>query len=443
MGDPHGHTSLEPQQEKAYNTLQYILQTDASIAPGVSADAKSKVGVDKELRARPILDHDTGRTRSRILFFTTDESYLEQNSIALEQMRTRSEYFDELHIVVLRTGKSLREPVRRIGPRVWVYTVTTTHWWWTPFAAKDYVRKHLTFGDTFRPDIIVALEPYEAGLAAVRCAQAFERAVQIHVPEDIFSTRVQEKLPHRNWQLRMAHYALKKVKSVRTSTNEQAEAIKAHFAHLTDVLPLPSYFDVRTIMNATPKADLSERCSQYRFIILYHGELDEKSKAQEALDASRFALQSPGIGMCVLGEGSERKSLFKRTQLLNITSQVEFVPRPDDLITYYKGANVAFVPETDQKADEQVLAYAAAGLPVIAAATELRKDLFVSGEQMYLFEPGNITQATEQLNDLLNNVALRKRFAREAKDVVADRLVQDPDHYHQVYRASLELALFA
>lgn len=426
--------------KRAKKTLQYVIADQLENDP--EQRKQPQAAVQAELTSRPILDNDTGRTESRVLFLTTDESYLEPKSLATEAMRTRSRYFDELHIMVLRTGKPLRNPVIRIGPRVWVYDVTAEHWWWTPFVAKKFAARHLSFAGVFRPDLIVGLDPYEAGFAAYRIARAYQLPFQIHINKDRYNEQFFNATSANHWRERLARHVLHRTKSVRTATAETAERITLQYPKIPDVQALPSFFDVQSILDATPQFSLHEKYPGWKFIMLYVGPLTKKSKCFQAIDAARFALKSPGIGLIILGDGPAREEFAKRAKLLHIEESIAFVPHTNDPVSFYKGANVCLVPEVTEAADQRVLTMAAAGLPVIAAETDLRTDLFVTGEQIFLHEADDVTAMTRHINTLLNDVTLRKRFAREARDAVADRLVQNPDQYQRAYRDSLETAIF-
>ncbi|MCA9340830.1 MAG: hypothetical protein KDA17_07990, partial [Candidatus Saccharibacteria bacterium] len=154
-----GDVTFDP-SARAGATLDHILDTE------LSAQAKKRqsfISVEEGLHGRRVLDQRTGRTKSRVLFVTTDESVLATDSSVQTEYRTLAAYFDEVLVMVLvaREGADTHE---RITPNMWVYQVHARYWWRLPWAAATHAYAALTFNGAVRPDIVVAKDPFESGL---------------------------------------------------------------------------------------------------------------------------------------------------------------------------------------------------------------------------------------------------------------------------------------
>ena len=143
------------------------------------------VAIEEARSGAKIIDQQSGRTQSRILFVTENINYLEDSSRVVNELKLLSIIFDEIHVFVL-VPVGAKENIKRINNNVWIYKVGYRFWWRIPFTIKNFAREQLLFSDNFRPDIVVALEPYLAGLAGLKIAAKFDRPFQIHLTEDCF-----------------------------------------------------------------------------------------------------------------------------------------------------------------------------------------------------------------------------------------------------------------
>jgi glycosyltransferase involved in cell wall biosynthesis len=142
--------------------------------------------------------------------------------------------------------------------------------------------------------------------------------------------------------------------------------------------------------------------------------------------------------MVVVGDGPNLKEFQKRAEILGIKEQMLFIKDSTALISYLKSANVLLVSDITEASDETVIKAAAAGLPIIAAHTELRDDLFVDGESAFLCNKDDTVEFSEKLVKFLNANSLRMQFANNARDIIKTRLHEDPNAYKLAYRDSIE-----
>ena len=86
-------------------------------------------------------------------------------------------------------------------------------------------RGDLRFADGFRPDVVVALDPFESGLAGLFIAEKYDREFQVHITEDFYDPEFIQRDVVNKWRLRLSAYVLKRTQSVRVSTTTIKEAI--------------------------------------------------------------------------------------------------------------------------------------------------------------------------------------------------------------------------
>jgi glycosyltransferase involved in cell wall biosynthesis len=382
----------------------------------------------------------TTRDVTRVLFISEDESLLNPAQQSLDGYTNIADLFDEVHILILRTGIPTKTPVLRVADNVWLYTATHRYWWLTWKSGYALAEDQLVFADGFRPDLIVARDPFASAVVALMLSHKYERPVQVHILEDFMSKRFLEMGVNR-WRRFFAYYTLRQIESVRTNTRATFDRLAKEYSFI-DLALLPRFNNYEMIMKEPPTLNLKEKYKPFVFIMLYVGALDHDSRFTIALDGARFGLKNPHLGLIAIGNGPAKREYAERAEMFKIKEQVVFEPRVADIVPYLKSANVLIVPDTTPESEELVLKGAAAGIPMIVAKTPAREDMFTDGVSALLCDPMAVDQYSLKLNILMNDIVLRRQMAEAAQDIIRTRFHEDPELYKKAYRESIEQVLF-
>lgn len=424
--------------KRAENVLDYVLQDEIESIQQHDEPKVEQSPVTEELQKSPLIKERGTRVKSRVLFITRDTSFVEAGSLQQIQFKSLASMFDEVHIIVLSQKHQTKKIVERLASNMWVYTTSVRYWWMLPFSAYKIAHTQLQFTDGFRPDVVVALDPFESGVSGLAIAEKYNREFQVHISEDFLSTGFKTKAHNNNLRYLMALLVLKYAQSVRTATVSLKEKIQKKYKHLHDISLLPRHYNIESIIEASATPYEKKLFPQFSFTALFVGKLDHESTLFRALDAVRTILTSPSIGFVVLGDGPAKKEFQKRAQLLNIDKQVIFVKDTDQLFAYLKSAHILICTDTTEESDEIVIKAGASGLPILASENELRKDLFVDGESAFLVPKEDTIGFSQKLVKFLNTNALRAQFAVNAQDIVKSRLHEDPEAFKLAYRDCIE-----
>ncbi len=425
--------------EREQATLDYVLRQEKE--EEVEIDNTPYVPAKQAMRDKSILEFASDRDVTRVLFISRDESLLNPEKQSLDGYVSLSDLFAEVHILILRQGIEARNPVLRVAKNVWIYTASDKDWWAVPFKANKLVQNQLVFAEGFRPDMIVCRDPFESALLALYLGKKYKRPIQCHILEDYEKAEfiMQDKANH--WRKKMLKFVLPQIKSIRTGTGSLRDKV-LRYTRDSDVAVLPRFNNYESIVTALPEKDIKINFPNFVFTMLYIGKLDQDSKFHRALDAARFGLRSPKIGLLVLGEGKAREEFEERATILGVSQQVVFLGQEKDQLSYLKGASVLIVTDTDPESEEVVLRGAAAGIPLILAKTPSREDLFVDGKSAMLCDPDALDHFSLKLNMLMNDYMLRRNLGIGAQEIIRTRLHEDPELYRRAYRASIEEVLF-
>lgn len=422
----------------AAGELDYILKKTAKSDTAASVPS---VTAEEAMREDRVVQHQSERDVTRVLFISQNLELLNPTRQSLDGYLDISDVFDEVHILVLRQGIQPTQAVLRPQKNVWIYTAASTHRWQMPKRGRELLQEQLVFADGFRPDLVVARDPFESALVALWVNKKFRTPIQLHVLHNFYATTFAE-LVAGEWVRRlMAAYTIPKFPSIRTATQRIQHLLIDRYDG-ADIQRLPQLNAYESLAGVRQTLNLKEKYPQYVFTILFVGNLTHTSKAMQAIDAARFMLLNERIGMIVLGDGPTYRDCYKRAKLLGIEKQLVFERHSTDRVQYLKAANLLIVTDTDPQSEELVLQAAGAKIPMIMVRTDAREDMFTHLESAYLCPPDDVQAIADGIHELMNNYPLRKQIIDQAFEAITERFHQDPHEYRKDYRSSIEQALF-
>lgn len=423
--------------EHAASELEYIItrdkKSDEPVVPTVS--------VEEAMSHERVFKRVSNRDVTRVLFVSSNTRLLNPTQQSLDGYINISELFDEVHILILRKGIKALRPVLRPKKNVWIYTASSRYWWLMHYAGKQMIEDQLVFANGFRPDLIVARDPFESALVVSDVAKKYNCPSQLHILEDYTTREFLQQNRSNFWRRFVPLLTIPRFASVRTITNGIEKKLEKRYT-IPDLETLPRLQNYETLIKLNSEINLKEKYKPLIFFLVFVGNLSYDSTLHRAIDAARFVLQNRRVGMIVLGDGPARGEFQKRAKTLGIEEQVIFETKAKSIIPYLKSAHMMIVTDTTPDSEELVLKGAAAGIPMIMSRTEKREDVFEHGESAFLCDESDVQAFTDRINDLLNDVNLRKLFVESAQRIISMKFHEDPYKYREAYRLSIEQALF-
>jgi glycosyltransferase involved in cell wall biosynthesis len=419
---------------RAASELEYIIRSEK-----VEPDQGKTVSAQEAMSEAPVFTADQNRDITRVLFISQNEQLLNPSQQSLDGYLDLESLFEEVHILILRKGIPSKNPVMRVSDKMWMYTVSTKHWWQSVSTAAALLDEQLVFANGFRPDLIVARDPFESAIVAHAAGKKYNKPTQLHILTDYTDTTNKKRVGF--WRRFITRLIVPKFESVRTATTRMQSFIQKKYV-LSDVATLPRYQNYSQLIERTDSINLKEKYQPHIFFLLYIGNLGHESTLYRAMDAARFTLKNPRVGMVVVGDGVAKSEFKKRAKVLDVQEQVIFVGREKDTVSYLKSAHILIVTDTDGDSDELVLQAAACGIPMVLARNEKREDIFTHGESAFLCDAADVQAFTDNIDILQNNIEVRESFIKNAQTIIKNKFHGNPAEYREAYRTSIEQAFF-
>jgi hypothetical protein len=424
--------------ERQRRELDAALQQHAQKKKPVSP----KETIEKARFGAPLAQKESTRDLVRVLFISRDESLLNQTSQSLDGYLQLDQVFDEVHILILRTGIKAKYPVLRLSPTVWLYTATDATWWQVPFRGIEMVIDQLSFADGFRPDLIVAHDPFECGYVAQYLSKKFSRPFQIHITENYLASTFRIKDEHSVWRRLIASYVLRRALSVRTVSDQLSAIIGKKFPMIENIATLPRLNNIFQYRSRPVVVNIKTKYPDYNFHIMYFCVGSDFATIGSVLTRTVTIFANPRVGLVIMCAKNHVRDIERKVSVLGIARHVVVLSSTEHSIDFIKTADVFMTSDVTALSDELVTIAASVETPLVVAEDTQRSDLFEYGTSALLVPADTPGELINCLHLLLNDSQYRQQLAVAALQVVATRLHQDPQQYRREYQRSIEEALF-
>jgi glycosyltransferase involved in cell wall biosynthesis len=428
------HSDISERQQSALNNM---------LSKSGSSSKTTQSSIEEARFGKTLYEVQTTRDQTRVLFISRDEGLLSGGAQSIDSYLNLGEVFDEVHIVLLRTGGGpVRFPVLRISAKVWLYVASAKDWWRVPFTALGVVDEHLAFAGGFRADIIIAHDPFESALVATIVSYRYDRPCQIHIQHDFYHPNFSVTDSRPRLRRLLARFLLRQAVSVRTAAEQISQMVRLRFPMIPDVATLPLFNKFESSLADPIVYDIKRIYPEFTLTILYIGSLNHDNLVHQIIDGIRPVCEHANIGLVIVGTGPAKADLEKRVKRLKLERHVVFETAVTKQNDYLKTTDVLIVTDTTSASDELVIQGAVFYTALLAVPTTIRNDLFEHNSSILFFEAGKSSVITTHLRELVTDRSLCTQLAEAARQVVIKRLHTSPSTYRHEYRESIERVLF-
>lgn len=234
-----------------------------------------------------------------------------------------------------------------------------------------------------RPDVIFAvLQPLSIGLTLPVLARIKGARLVLNVQDLHPDAQIQLGIVRSRWSIRMLRaiesYAYSHCSALTVICDRFRQHVISRGASSGRVFLLENWIDTDRICPQEAAGSAFRRDNGFSdadFVVLWAGTLGHVSGATVIIEAATVLLQQPTVRFLIVGEGPLRESLIAQAAALALTN-VTFLPfQPENLLAAMQScADVSLVTVRRNIAEvsvpSKVLAYFAAGRPVIACVPE-------------------------------------------------------------------------
>jgi 1,2-diacylglycerol 3-alpha-glucosyltransferase len=174
--------------------------------------------------------------------------------------------------------------------------------------------------------------------------------------------------------------------------------------------------------------------------LLFVGRLDKEKNVDVVLQAVAQAKGKADFHFVIAGHGAEGPKLRKLAQKLGIEKDVTFTGFvPDELLpSLYAAADCFVIAGIAELQCIVAMEAMATGLPILGARAVALPELVHSGENGYLFEPGNSIELAGRIVEIFNDAALRERMSTSSLEIISHHDINTTlETFEEFYRTAM------
>ena len=276
-------------------------------------------------------------------------------------------------------------------------------------------------------DVISAQDPFEYGRIAARACKESGAKLHVQVHTDFLSPWFTKEGGFRSPKVRMpgvnrvrqalADEVLPQAAGIRVvSERIRASLLKRYEGRVVDpfVLPVP-------VSAVFPEA-VPLPVHSFSFSLATAGRLEPEKRIQDILYALGRVRHQYSVGLFILGDGSERKSLEALSKKLGLTDRVVFLGWQDNLLGVMRSASCYIQASAYEGYGRTLIEAALARLPIITTDVGIVGEVFQGYKDVLSAPVGDPAALAAHIVGLIQDHQARELLAREAEHTVRNHL---------------------
>lgn len=375
----------------------------------------------------------------KVLMIGTDRKLFEESSEVRKRLVKYGEFLEELHIIIFAKRKFGINYKIQISKNVFIYS---TNSWSRLFYICDAIKigKNIikNCGGKF---IVTSQDPFETGFAGWRLAKRFKLPLQIQIHTDFLNQYFWKASFLNKVRVLMAKFLLKRASCVRVvSKRIEKTLLEAKSCKLqTKIFVLPIFVDLSKFKNTPAIFDAHKKYPYFSFIILMASRLEKEKNVFLAIEImKKLTSRYPKIGMIIVGDGRERKSLESLVKKYNLEKNVIFEGWQNNLISYYKTANVFLSTSLYEGYGLTVIEALSCGCPVISSDVGIAREMIFESESGFVCPVGDKDCFVRKITEIIETPGLKEKMVVNSKIFINEKMNETEVSYLDKYKKSLE-----
>lgn len=375
-----------------------------------------------------------------VLMLSIDRKIFDADSDVRRRMVSYGEIFEQLHIVVLNRSWWRLLETEKIAPNVWVYPTNSWSRFLYLFDVFNVVKRELAVHGELAADIISAQE-FDVGYIGLRLAQKYKRKLQIQIHGDPWNPYSKSGLVLNRVRLWVGRIVLRQADCVRAVSEKVKREVEQRFPRLTGkVSVLPVFVDIDRLRQAEPSFDLHQKYPQFKFVVLMVSRLSKEKNVGFALNVfARMLRTYPRAGLVIVGDGPEKRALVRKAKRLGIREQVVFEGWQNDLVSYYKTANLFLHTSLYEGLGMVLIEAAASGLPIVTSDVGVASSIKREMEGTFVCPVNDAECFARETVSFLKDNTRRVLFKFGIEGHLENVITTRKEDYLKAYQESIEL----
>jgi glycosyltransferase involved in cell wall biosynthesis/putative flippase GtrA len=359
----------------------------------------------------------------KLISISIDRKLFEENSAVRQRQIEYGKFFDELHLIVF-TPDDNKFTTQKISNNVFLYPTKSKIRVLYIFDFLRIIRKILK--NSGKNNIVLTCQdPFETGIVGVLAKLFFNLPLHIQVHTDLTHKYFRQLSLLNRIRFFMAEFVLKYSDRVRVVSERIKQSISL-FNKNIDILSIKTEID----------ENFGEEIKKpFPFTILMVCRLEKEKNIETILKALKN-LKNKNIGLCLVGDGSQKIYLESMAKNMDISERVIFAGWQNNLAPYYKMADILVSVSLYEGYGLSTVEAAYFGKPLILSETGVAGEIFEENKSAFICDAKDLSCFAQSILKIYENKNLAEQMGKSAKET-ADKHLNSGSNYFKEYADSV------
>jgi glycosyltransferase involved in cell wall biosynthesis len=241
-------------------------------------------------------------------------------------------------------------------------------------------------------------------------------------------------------RVRLGKFLIRRANGYRVVSERIKKSLTARGINQSKIFVLPIFVDVQKFMTAPSALNLKQKYPQFDFLILLAARLSREKNIGLAIEAMAEIVKTyPKAGLIIVGSGAEKENLKLLTHNLKLETKVIFEPWNNDLVSYYKSADLFLLTSNYEGWGMAVIEAMAADCPIIMTDVGCAGELVRDNDNGLIVPVNDVVALAQAITRLRQERSLAGRLRQRALSTVEQ--LPDKQAYLNQYKRSWEVAI--
>ena len=220
----------------------------------------------------------------------------------------------------------------------------------------------------------------------------------------------------------LAKFLLPRADGLRVVSKRIVKSLKkAEIKLKSEPAILPIFVDVQKIKETSAKENLRQKYPQFDFLILMASRLAREKNIGLAIESlAEIIKEYPRTGLIIVGSGAEEKNLKEKIEKLKLEKNVILEPWREDLISYFKTADLFLLTSNYEGYAMAVVEAMAADLPVLMTEVGCAGEIVEDGKNGLVTPVGDKESLVLAIFKILDSKDLSRELVLGAKETILE-----------------------
>ncbi len=353
----------------------------------------------------------------KVISIGTDRKLFEENSGVRRRAIEYGKFFNELHLIVFTPNNDKFKP-QKISDGVFLYPTKSKIRIFFIFDFIKIIRKILK-SSRKNNVVLTCQDPFETGIVGTLIKLFFNIPLHIQVHTDFSHKYFRQSSLLNRMRFLMAEFVLKYSDRVRVVSDRIKESIQP-FSKNVDVLP------IKTEINIGSSEEIKK---PFPFVLLMVCRLEKEKNIETVFQALKNLDQN--IGLCLVGDGSQKAHLEQMIENLGISKRVVFVGWKNNLAPYYQIADIFISASLYEGYGISTMEAAYFGKPLVLSETGVAEDIFKNNESAFICDAKDSKCFAQNILKIYQDKNLADKIGQSAKEIAAKHLNSENDYFEK------------